>query len=161
MAFREKDGRAFGNRQQMKAYEDRVMPKKAASERNERNERSEPRDRTGEDEPEENEAPSQGEGPEEEGEGSDISHMDIGEAVQRHGPATEIHIRQSGTGQGGHHVITTHGGRRHTSMHPDADSAHIHAARASGLQPPEPPNMGTIEGPGGMNRPQISGMQQP
>lgn len=111
MAFKAKDGKAFGNRQQMKAYDERVPKGNGASHQ----------------EPDGDE-PGAGQG-----EGDDVSSQSIHEVVQEHGPAHKIvthHDHESGV----HKVHSHHGdGKVHKSEHGSAEEAHDHAAQAAGL----------------------------
>jgi hypothetical protein len=165
MAFRAKDGRAFGRRDQMNAYNERsssstndAKDQRSAGERREHGGSLEPKphqppeevetqQRRGENpprnpnpgprEPRPN-TPTPGieqatDNPGSDAAGiddSDVSSMNIGDVVQRHGVADNIQIRSSG---GMHHVVSTHGGRRHVSTHPTPHSAALHAADAMGL----------------------------
>jgi hypothetical protein len=63
--------------------------------------------------------------------GDDVSKMDIGAVVAKHGPATHVTM-EKGEG-GGHHVHSIHGGKHHHSDHEDAAEAHAHMGRAMGM----------------------------
>ena len=110
MAFKARDGKSFGNRQQMKAYDERVPKGKGAS-------HAEP----------DGDEPGQGEG-------DDVSAQPIHEVVEEHGPAHKIvlhhgaedHKVRSYHGEPPHHVV-------HRSQHPSAEEAHDHAAQAAGI----------------------------
>jgi hypothetical protein len=146
MAFRARDGRAFGNRQRMRAYDERTGSAPTAGQ---------DRDKDGD---QQNGEPSEGpdRDPEREAspEGEDISHMDIDEAVRQHGPADRITIRHSG---GRHEVTSMHDGRMHRSVHPDAMSAHIHAGDAAGLNPESGPGAAAQGAAPGASIPGIAG----
>ena len=109
MAFKAKDGKAFGNRQQQRAYDERA-PK------------------------EQPEAKADGES--DGGDGQDVSHQPIEDVVAQHGPAEKIELQHDHEG-GQHHVHSHHGGKHHKSSHGSADEAHMHAAKAAGLNPEE------------------------
>jgi hypothetical protein len=112
MAFTAKDGRKFGNRQQMAAYNERSTTKAT------------------------HEEPDGDEG---EAEGEDVSEQPIGEVVAEHGPAHKIVIHHDHEG-GKHRVHSHHGGKVHKSEHESADAAHMHAAHAAGLNAEEEPD---------------------
>lgn len=71
--------------------------------------------------------------------GTDVSHMDIGEVVSKHGPAHHIvmhHDDDTGT-----HTVTSHHGEKgkahmHHSEHGSRKEAHDHAAEAAGANEP-------------------------
>ena len=113
MAFKGKDGKNFGNRQQRDTY-DRAKKTQGASHS----------------EPNGDEAPGQGEG-------DDVSHQDIHEVVAEHGPAhkTEAHHDHEA---GKHHTITYHGEKEHPvvhrAQHGSAAEAHQHNAMAAGAE---------------------------
>jgi|SRR5215475_3165479 len=151
MAFRAKDGRAFGNRQKMTAYNERSSPK------------SEPKSEAqGETDAEaSSERPASGhdyasqEDPEHDD--HDISSMDIGDVVRSHGPASKIEISHDGDL---HNVTSTHSGRRHSSTHPTSAAAHVHAGSAAGLSPEDASTeIANVDqaSPGGNKRSQIPG----
>lgn len=98
MAFKAKDGKNFGNRQKMQAYDERE-PKAEAKEPE-----SEPAD-----------------------------DQSIEEVVAQHGPADKVEIEHDH--EGGHHKVTSHhGGHKHHSAHGSAAEAHMHGAKAAGLE---------------------------
>lgn len=101
MAYEAKDGKKFGNRQKMQAYDERG--------------KSEPKQES------------------EGGEGSDMSSQDIGEVVAQHGPADKVEIEHDHAA-GKHHVTSHHGGKKHHSEHGSAAEAHMHGARAAGVE---------------------------
>jgi hypothetical protein len=126
VAFRAKDGRAFGNRQKQRAYDQRSSVK------------SDPKGQaSGESAGEaQRERPAAGESyttdpPFDE---NDVSDSAISDVVQRHGPAMSITISHDHE-NGSHRVMTRHGKVSHNSTHPNADAAHSHAAAAAGLGP--------------------------
>lgn len=116
MAFEAKDGKKFGNRQQQSRYDE-------VKSSNPEEKKTAPK--------EDDSKPVSGA---DSGGGEDVSSQDIGEVVGQHGPATDIHITVSP--EGGATVESTHGGKKHKSQHGSADEAHMHAAKASGLNPP-------------------------
>lgn len=64
----------------------------------------------------------------------DMSHLDIKDMVESHGPATKIlseHDHEAGT----HHVHSVHGTKHHHSDHESADAAHEHMGHALGGSP--------------------------
>lgn len=128
MAFRAKDGRAFGNRQKMQAYNDRSSPK------------SEPKSKARGESPQEaaRERPAAGEDyaseydpPVDE---NDIANQNIADVVRSHGPANRIEITHDGDL---HNVVSTHGTHVQHSSHPTMAAAHVHAGDAAGLSPDE------------------------
>jgi hypothetical protein len=112
MAFKSKDGKHFGNRQKQKAYDEREPKQEAAKET--------PQD-------EANEPTAQPE---------DADDGDINSFVAQNGPADEITMKHNDD-TGEHEVESTHGGKKHKSKHASRDEAHMHAAQAAGLQPPQ------------------------
>lgn len=70
-------------------------------------------------------------GAHEDGQGQDISHMAIHEAVEQHGPAHKIDIAHEPQA-GKHHVESHHGKHTHKSDHGSMDEAHQHAKAAAG-----------------------------
>lgn len=68
------------------------------------------------------------------GKGQDVSHMDIHEVVQQHGPAHKMEISHS---EGSHHVTSHHKGAHHNSDHENAESAHEQAKAAAGISSPD------------------------
>lgn len=121
MAFKAKDGKNFGNRQQQKAYDDRE-PKKAAPAK--------------EASAKESKAPSEPAEPQPEEGGGDSSNMPIEEMVAQHGPAEKIEmVHDDATGE--YSVTSHHGGQTHHSKHGSRDEAHMHAAKAAGVEAPE------------------------
>lgn len=110
MAFKAKDGRSFGNRQRMAAYDERE-PKAEK--------KQEPEAEDGE----------QG--------GEDVSHQDINEVVAEHGPAEKIEMEHDHEG-GSHSVTSHHGGKKHHSEHASAEEAHHHAGLAAGIHAGDP-----------------------
>lgn len=136
MSFKAKDGKSFGNRQQQTRYDE----VKSAAPKEEKSAAG-PKD-------DDMSSATTDHGDDSGGSG-DVSSQDIGEVVGQHGPATDIHITVSP--EGGATVESTHGGKKHKSQHGSADEAHMHAAKASGLNPPaaEQPmgqEMGAIPG---------------
>lgn len=88
-----------------------------------------------------------------ESDGHDISHMDIHEAVEKHGPAHKIHIEHEPSA-GKHHVESHHGKHVHHSDHASMDEAHQHAKAAAGEdagqeQQPEQMPPASVPGLGG------------
>lgn len=70
-------------------------------------------------------------GSNEDGTGEDVSHLDIHDVVQQHGPAHALHIAHS---EGAHHVHSVHGeGMHHHSEHDSREAAHQHAKVAAGM----------------------------
>lgn len=67
----------------------------------------------------------------------DVSHMDIADVVEKHGPAHQVHIQHDHDG-GTHQVATHHGDTGdgghhvHKSKHKSVKAAHEHAMRAAG-----------------------------
>jgi hypothetical protein len=126
MAFRASDGKAFGNRQKMKAYEERSSTAKeprgtAKAEDADEEEREEEAKGGGQDY-----AGDADDGPQ------DSSQRDIGDVLNEAGPAESITITHDHE-NGRHTVSSKHGKITHNSTHPNADEAHSHAARAAGL----------------------------
>jgi hypothetical protein len=67
---------------------------------------------------------------------TDVSHMDIGEVVEKHGPAHAIHMTHPMEGTEGPHTVTSHHGKEghmHHSEHDTMEEAHDHAAQAAGM----------------------------
>ena len=112
MAFKSKDGKNFGNRQQQKAYDERKPKTEEKHADHEDTEASHP-------------APD----------GDQGEQMPIEEMVANHGPAEEVSIHHDHTA-GKHSVESTHGGKKHKSEHGSADEAHMHAAKAAGVTVP-------------------------
>lgn len=88
-----------------------------------------------------------------ESDGHDISHLDIHEAVEKHGPAHKIHIEHEPSA-GKHHVQSHHGKHVHNSDHASMDEAHHHAKIAAGesegeQEPTQSPMAGSIPGMSG------------
>ncbi len=106
MAYKAKDGKNFGNRQQQKAYDERPAKK-------------------------ESKAPEHAE-PDADDMGSD---QPIEEVVAQHGPADKIEMQHDHEG-GKHTVTSHHGGHKHVAHHGSADEAHMHAAKAAGVTVP-------------------------
>lgn len=111
MAFKAKDGRQFGNRQQMKAYDERG---------------SEPKQNM---QDEQHEAAGGNEGE------MEASEMPIAEHVAEHGPAEKVEIHHS---EGKHTKVSHHGGAKHVSHHDSAEEAHQHGMMAAGIGHEEP-----------------------
>lgn len=103
MAFTAKDGKPFGNRQKMNAYNDRAETK--VKEPNITAEANEP-------------------------EGDDVSHMPIEDVVAEHGPAQKIEIEHDHEA-GVHKVHSHHGEKTHHSEHASMSEAHEHARKAA------------------------------
>lgn len=117
MAFKAKDGKAFGNRQQMKAYDERG---------------SAPND-NGENMQDESDEAA---GAENDGaENDEQSPMDIHEHVAEHGPAEKVEISHA---DGKHTKTSHHGGAKHVSHHDSAEEAHQHGMVAAGVGHEEP-----------------------
>lgn len=112
MAFEAKDGRKFGNRQKQKAYDEREPKQEAVKES--------PKDQSN----------SPAASPDEADSG------DINSFVAQNGPADDVSIKHDDDA-GEHTVESTHGGKKHKSKHASRDEAHMHAAQAAGLQPPQ------------------------
>jgi hypothetical protein len=114
MAFKGKDGKNFGNRQQRDTYDRAKAPMKTQGASH-----SEP----------DGDEPGQGEG-------DDVSSQPIQEVVQEHGPAHKIVLHHDHDA-GKHHTITYHGEKEHPvvhrAQHGSAAEAHDHAAQAAGL----------------------------
>lgn len=72
-------------------------------------------------------------------EGQDLSHMDMKEVVAKHGPAHKVEMEHDHAG-GKHRVKSHHKGGHHTSEHGSADEAHMHAAKAAGVETPDEAN---------------------
>lgn len=107
MSFKATDGKSFGNRQKMNAYNSR-------STRSLRPEQ-----------PEEQAQPEEG-AP---GEGQDLESV-----MAQHGPAQKVEISHEG---GKHHMTSHHGGHKHHSEHQSAEEAHMEGAKAAGVEAPE------------------------
>jgi hypothetical protein len=106
MAFKAKDGKAFGNRQQMKVYDERPAKKE----------------------------PKGVEAQHEEPDGDEGSDQDIHEVVAEHGPADKIQLHHDDDA-GKHHVISHHGEHVHKVVKAGREEAHEHAKIAAGLSP--------------------------
>lgn len=136
MAYRAKDGRAFGRRDQQRAYDERSSTKSEPVSvakgipSEEEPARSVTTNESGVPHDETNWGPGR-EDDRSSGE-DDLSHMDIADVVREHGPAQSVTITHSG---GSHEVTSNHGGRTHRASFPNAMTAHIHAGDASGLHP--------------------------
>jgi hypothetical protein len=113
MSFKAKDGKSFGNRQKQKAYDEREPKQDAAKES--------PKDESNSPTAQPEEATDDG---------------DINSFVAQNGPADEITMKHNDD-TGEHDVESTHGGKKHKSKHASRDEAHMHAAQAAGLQPPQ------------------------
>jgi len=112
MAFTSKDGKKFGNRQRMAAYDSRA-PKELDARKG-----------------------ANPKGQEPEGD-NDASGQDINEVVAQHGPAQSIEIEHDH--EGGKHTVTSHhGSKMHRSEHTTAEEAHHHAGLAAGLHAGDP-----------------------
>lgn len=61
---------------------------------------------------------------------------DIQSFVAANGPADEVNMKHNGD-SGEHEVTSSHGGKKHKSKHASRDEAHMHAAQAAGLNPPQ------------------------
>lgn len=107
MGFKAKDGKSFGNRQQMKAYDEREP--KNGSEKVHHNE-------------------PDGD------EGQDGSEQDIHEVVAEHGPADKIELHHDDAA-GKHHVTSHHGEHTHKAVKAGREEAHEHAKAAAGVMP--------------------------
>ena len=105
MAFKAKDGKSFGNRQQQKAYDERPAKKEA-----------------------------KGESAHAEPDGDEGSEQDIHEVVAEHGPADKIELHHDDTA-GKHHVVSHHGGYTHKAVKAGREEAHEHAKAAAGVMP--------------------------
>lgn len=70
------------------------------------------------------------------GASKDMSHMDIGEVVAKHGPAHKVEVMHDHEA-GAHSVTSHHKGAHHKSMHGSAKEAHDHGAVAAGHEPSE------------------------
>jgi hypothetical protein len=107
MSYKAKDGKQFGNRQKQRAYDERQSTQPA---------------------------PDEHETPEAEGEthGETDTETPIHEFIAQHGPAQKIDIRHDHEA-GKHEVTSHHSGKKHHSTHPNAEAAHMHAAKAAGL----------------------------
>ena len=70
------------------------------------------------------------------GASKDVSHMDIGEVVSKHGPASKVEVMHDHEA-GAHHVTSHHKGAHHKSTHGSAKEAHQHGAMAAGDQDEE------------------------
>jgi hypothetical protein len=112
MAFTSKDGKSFGNRQQMKAYDERPAQSGA---------KKEPKAAAAHAEPD----------------GDEGNEQDIQEVVAEHGPAEKIELHHDDAA-GKHHVTSHHGGFTHKTVKAGREEAHEHARSAAGIQP-EPP----------------------
>ena len=110
MAFKAKDGRQFGNRQQMKAYDDRGSQSKGESMQDEQNEAGG-------------------------GEEMEATAAPIEEHVAEHGPAQKVEIHH---GEGKHTKVSHHGGAKHVSHHDSAEEAHHAGMQAAGVGHEEP-----------------------
>ena|ERR1700735_3036015 len=108
MAFAAKDGKQFGNRQQMKAYDERPPKKDAKATPN-----ADEQDESG---------------------GEENSPQDIHEMVAEHGPAEKVEISHA---EGKHTKVSHHGGATHKSEHASAKEAHQHGMTAAGVEPGE------------------------
>ena len=117
MAFKAKDGKSFGNRQQMKAYDERSSAPAG-------------HDETIEDEQHEA-AGGDSSGVHEQ----QASDAPIEEHVAEHGPAEKVEIHHS---EGKHTKVSHHGGAKHVSHHGSADEAHQHGMMAAGVGHQEP-----------------------
>ena len=117
MAFRAKDGKAFGNRQKQKAYDER-QPEQAERE-------------PAEEKAAEHEEPAGDGGVFEQEE----TGTDIHDHVAEHGPAEKVELHHDHEG-GRHTKISHHGGKKHVSHHGSADEAHMHGAHAAGVEVP-------------------------
>ncbi len=54
----------------------------------------------------------------------------IEQHVSQHGPADEVHHKIGGDGM--HHVMSSHGGQKHKSIHGTHEEAHAHMGKAMG-----------------------------
>jgi len=114
MAFKSNDGKSFGNRQKMNAYNSRSKPD-----------------------------------PETPGGGMDVDgdqDGDIESVVAQDGPASKVEISHEG---GKHSVTSHHGGHKHHSEHGSAEEAHMHGAKAAGIQEEPQEQAGQMGGYGG------------
>lgn len=111
MAFKAKDGRQFGNRQQMKAYDERG---------------SKSEDKHGQTMQDEHDEAMGGE---------EASSAPIEDHVAEHGPAEKVEIYH---GEGKHTKVSHHGGAKHVSHHDSAEEAHQAGMTAAGVGHEEP-----------------------
>jgi len=114
MAYKAKDGKSFGNRQKQKAYDER-----------------EPKDKHQPNTSPEDQSNTPTAKPD-----GDADDGDINSFVAQNGPADEITMKHNDD-TGEHEVTSSHGGKKHKSKHASRDEAHMHAAQAAGLQPPQ------------------------
>lgn len=61
---------------------------------------------------------------------------DIQSFVAANGPADEVTMKHNDD-SGEHEVTSSHRGKKHKSKHASRDEAHMHAAQAAGLNPPQ------------------------
>jgi hypothetical protein len=139
MAFKSKDGKSFGNRQRQTAYDER-KPQHDSK-------KYSPEKQSGRGESEHSE-PDGDEG---------ASDQPIEEVVAQHGPAEKMEISHDHAAAK-HTVTSHHGGHTHVAHHGSADEAHMHAAKAAGVMPPEQEQQPAMAGGGGMQQGGIPGM---
>lgn len=132
MAFNAKDGKAFGNRQQMKAYDERAPKKSKPAEQGGEVQHNEP-----------------------DGDEAESSDMPIHEMIAQHGPAEKVEISHS---EGKHTKVSHHGGRKHMSEHASAEEAHHHGMMAAGVEPAEQEEAQPVMSGGAMQEGGIPGM---
>jgi hypothetical protein len=130
MAFTAKDGKAFGNRQQQKAYDERAPKKESKPMPENANEAGE--NENGENSPE-----------------------DIHEMVAEHGPAEKVEISHA---EGKHTKVSHHGGKMHKSEHASAEEAHHAGMTAAGVEPGGQQQEPAMAGAGAMQPGAIPGM---
>lgn len=130
MAFKAKDGKSFGNRQQMSAYNDRGGSKAM---------------------PDQQEEPAEGE----DQNTDQNSPEDIHEMVEHHGPAEKVEISHA---EGKHTKTSHHGGKKHVSEHGSAEEAHHHGMMAAGVEPAGGEAEPAMSGGGAMQEGGIPGM---
>ena len=70
------------------------------------------------------------------GASKDVSHMDIKDVVEKHGPAHEVNVKHDHEA-GAHHVTSHHKGVHHKSTHGSAKEAHEHGMMAAGHESEE------------------------
>jgi len=111
MAMQAKDGTPFHSASRARLHDDMAMEKENAS--------KPPAKMAGGD-----------------GASKDMSHMDIGEVVAKHGPATKVEVVHDHEA-GAHHVTSHHRGAHHKSTHGSPKEAHEHGMIAAGHEPSE------------------------
>lgn len=132
MAFKAKDGKSFGNRQQMQAYDERPPKKETKA------------------------MPDEQDGAGGEENSPENSEQDIHEMVAQHGPAEKVEISHA---DGRHTKVSHHGGKTHKSEHASAEEAHHHGMTAAGVEPGEQEEQQPeMAGAGAMQQGGIPGM---